>query len=89
MSFMIVFYDRPRSRVDTQQRFAFVMTHLFLLLKYMALCILWSGVLDWSLGVEPWSGVLEWNIGVEYWSGPLEWRNILGKNRKGNAGGKI
>ena len=24
-----------------------------------ALCILWSGVMDLSLGLEPWSGVLE------------------------------
>ena len=33
-----------------------------------ALCILWSGVMDWSLGLEPWSGVLEWILGVEPWS---------------------
>ena len=28
--------------------------------KNAALCNLWSGVLEWSLGLEPWSGVLEW-----------------------------
>ena len=33
-----------------------------------ALCILWSGVMDWSLGLESWSGVLEWILGVEPWS---------------------
>ena len=38
----------------------------------MALCILCSGVMDWSLGVEPWSGVLEWILGVELWSEMLE-----------------
>ena len=26
----------------------------------IALCNLWSGVMEWSLGVEPWSGVLDW-----------------------------
>ena len=31
----------------------------------LALCNLWSGVMEWSLGVEPWSGVLEWN-GVRF-----------------------
>ena len=29
-----------------------------------ALCNLWSGVMEWSLGVESWSGV---------WSGFMEW----------------
>ena len=33
-----------------------------------ALCILWSGVMDWSLGLELWSGVLGWILGVEPWS---------------------
>ena len=44
----------------------------------------WTGVLDWSDGVEYWSGFLEWNLGmqqmcwhcvfygVESWSGLLE-----------------
>ena len=27
---------------------------------FVALCNLWSGVMEWSLGMEPWSGVLEW-----------------------------
>ena len=45
----------------------------------MALCILWSGVMEWSHGLEPRSGFLEWNIGVKCWS---EKRNI-------NSGGKI
>ena len=35
-------------------------------------CILWIGVMDWSLGLEPWSGVLEWILGVEPWSEMLE-----------------
>ena len=26
----------------------------------LALCILWSGIMDWSLGLESWSGVLVW-----------------------------
>ena len=30
-----------------------------------ALCILCSGVMEWSLGLEPRSGVLEWNLGVK------------------------
>ena len=38
----------------------------------MALCILWSGVMDWSLGLEPWSRVFEWILGVELWSEMLE-----------------
>ena len=49
----------------------------------LALCILWSGVMDWSLGLEPWSGVLEWILGVELWSEMLERKiNIY-------SGGKI
>ena len=36
--------------------------------NFPALCILWSGVMDWSLGLESWSGVLEWIFGVEPWS---------------------
>ena len=31
------------------------------------LCNLWSGVMEWSLGVVPWSGVLEWI---------LEWNEV-------------
>ena len=30
-----------------------------------ALCILWSGVMEWSLGVESKSGVLEANVGAD------------------------
>ena len=48
-----------------------------------ALYILWSVVMDWSLGLEPWSGILEWILGVELWSEMLECkRNIY-------SGGKI
>ena len=32
-----------------------------------ALCILWSGVLEWSVGAEYWSGV-ESNVGVKKWA---------------------
>ena len=32
-----------------------------------ALCNLWSGFMEWSLGVESWSGVLEWI---------LEWNEV-------------
>ena len=43
---------------------------IILLGKIGALCILWSGVMEWSLGLESWSGVLsgflEWNIGVKF-----------------------
>ena len=48
-----------------------------------ALCILWSGVMDWSLGLEPLSGVLEWILGVELWSEMLE------RKRNIYSGGKI
>ena len=36
------------------------------------ICIQWTGVLDWSPGMECWNGVLEWNHwnGVKHWSGP-------------------
>ena len=34
-----------------------------------ALCILWIGVMDWSLRVESWRGVLEWNLGGKFWCG--------------------
>ena len=34
-----------------------------------ALYNLWSGVFEWSLGVESWSGALEWHFGVAFWSG--------------------
>ena len=49
----------------------------------LALCILWSGVLDWSLGLESWSGVLEWILGVE------PWNEILSITEKLNSGGEI
>ena len=39
---------------------------------FFQLCILWSGVMDWNLGLEPWSGVLEWILTVEPWSEKLE-----------------
>ena len=35
--------------------------------RVTALCNLWSGVMEWSLGVEPWCGVLEWI---------LEWKEV-------------
>ena len=31
--------------------------------SFLALCNLWSGVIEWSLGVGPWSH-LEWSLGV-------------------------
>ena len=34
----------------------------------LVLCILWSGVMDCSLGLESWGGVLEWILGVEPWN---------------------
>ena len=39
---------------------------MIVILKW-ALCNLWSGAMEWSLGVEPWSGVLEWI---------LEWNEV-------------
>ena len=48
-----------------------------------ALCILWSGVMDWSLGLEPWSGALEWILGVKLRSEMLE------RKRNIYSGGKI
>ena len=35
----------------------------------MTLCNLWSGVMEWSLGVESWCGAIEWHFGVAFWSG--------------------
>ena len=32
----------------------------------LALCILCSGVMDWSLGLESWSGILECILGVKF-----------------------
>ena len=32
----------------------------------LALCNLWSEVMEWSLGVERWSGVLEWILGSDF-----------------------
>ena len=28
----------------------------------------WTGVLEWSSGMEHWNGVLEWSTGMEYWN---------------------
>ena len=50
---------------------------------HLALCIVWSGVMDWSLGLEPWSGVFEWILGVELWSEMLE------RDRNIYSGGKV
>ena len=38
----------------------------------MTLFNLWSGVMEWSLGVESWSGVLEWTL---EWT--LEWNEVI------------
>ena len=32
----------------------------------LALCILWTGVMNWSLGLESWSGILECILGVKF-----------------------
>ena len=46
----------------------------------LALCNLWSGVMEWSLGVEPWSGVfewiLEWNPKSNDGQMPMEYRGL-------------
>ena len=43
--------DQLRGNREADQRLCFRYT------DSMALCILWSGVMEWSLGVEPWSRV--------------------------------
>ena len=42
-----------------------------------ALCNLWSGVMEWSLGVESWSGVLEW---ILEWNGVRFFVTLLGQD---------
>ena len=37
------------------------------------ICIQWTGVLDWSAGLECWTGVLDWSAGLECWTGVLDW----------------
>ena len=46
-----------------------IISNIFYMKSYVegALCNLWSGVMEWSLEVEPWSGVLEWI---------LEWNEV-------------
>jgi hypothetical protein len=31
------------------------------------ICIQWTGVLEWSAGMEHWSGELDWSAGLECW----------------------
>ena len=51
---------------------------------FTGLCILWSGVLERSFGVEYWSGV-EWS-GVIFWSGKNDWSCL---NRQQNSTGAL
>ena len=38
----------------------------------------WTGLLDWTTGMEYWNGLLEWTTGMDYWTtGLLEWTTGL------------
>ena len=33
----------------------------------------WTGLLEWTTGMDYWNGLLEWTTGMDYWNGLLEW----------------
>ena len=68
MNKMLKFQDvnqKVKKSPKAEQYVIFKTRHKLSSINMKALCILWSGVMDWSLG-------LEWSIGVDTWSGTLE-----------------
>ena len=37
----------------------------------------WTGLLDWTTGLDYWIGLLDWTAGMDYWTGLLEWTTGL------------
>ena len=34
----------------------------------LGVSIHWTGLLDWTTGLEYWIGLLDWNTGLDYWT---------------------
>ena len=32
----------------------------------------WTGLLDWTTGLDYWTGLLDWTTGLDYWTGLLD-----------------
>ena len=37
----------------------------------------WTGLLDWTTGLDYWTGLLDWTTGLDYWTGLLDWTTGL------------
>ena len=37
----------------------------------------WTGLLDWTTGLDYWTGLLDWTTGLDYWTGLLDWNTGL------------
>ena len=47
------------------------------LLPELGVCIHWTGLLDWTTGLDYWTGLLDWTTGLDYWTGLLDWTTGL------------
>ena len=43
----------------------------------LGVCIHWTGLLDWTTGLDYWTGLLDWTTGLDYWTGLLDWNTGL------------
>ena len=41
-----------------------------------AVIIQWTGLLDWTTGLDYWTGLLDWITGLDYWTGLLDSRKL-------------
>jgi hypothetical protein len=44
---------------------------------FRAVTIHWTGLLDWTTGLDNWTGLLDWTTGLDYWTGLLAWTTGL------------
>ena len=42
-----------------------------------AVSIHWTGLLDWTTGLDYWTGLLDWTTGLDYWTELLDWTTGL------------
>ena len=66
LSLIICFTIPVREKISLNTSIVFEEVMVFITCTSGALCNLWSGVMEWSLGVESWSGVMEWSLGVDF-----------------------
>ena len=45
----------------------------------------WTGLLDWTTGLDYWTRLLDWTTGLDYWTGLLDWTTGLTQTAKYNS----